>query len=749
MSCISRRVARPICVWSEPMRALLLPPRYMVTTRGPRQRANGPAWAYDALLEGLLSGHISGRAMRSPDAKLLVDLLENLGWEPDATRLTGAMPYLTERLTMPVLRNVMRSLGFSSRSKMLYPQQLKDHPAPAVLCDADAQLWSVSSIFNEMGETPDEAENSRPVLKTNRRCKVVDFAPLSERQSSANAGAQDRFLFDTLARFAPDLRLSIILTLLSGVLAVTFALMVIFLFDLVVSGQQPQAITSLLFAAAALFGLELTFRHIKARLLGRISGRFEYLLGSGLFSKLLKLPPHMIDNAPVRDQTERLRDMEGLRDIAVGPFVIVMLELPATLLMLGAIALLAPPLALALLVLCLLFLGTSLTLLPMLAKRAQLLSQRRRAVMRHRTELIEKRGLIARNGLATPWQEKSQRAVNDMVAARFRLSRVHALLEALSYLFMPVAAASVIFLGAGRAMSGVMTGGELIAATMLTWRAIAPVQQGLLILPKLRDLKRLLRQVDMVMAFPEEQKAAPEPETVAEDAGRLVASNVFLRGSGSQIPALAGITLDVPKRAFVAVTGASGSGKSALLRVLSGQIAPQSGVIRLNDVNLQDFSTQALSRRVMLIPSRPLLIYGTLAQNMRFTDPMVSDTEIESLLDEVGLAKRIAELEDGIHTRIDPSMDSTNLNGGVRFALGVAQAFLTAPSLLLIDEPAEDVDPEIDAAITEALTKRRGEMTCLVVTHRPSLIRRSDAIIQLSGGRAKMKFLEQQREKVV
>lgn len=700
-------------------------------------------WDYDALLEGLTSGSISGLPMDPQDASLLLELLERLGWAPDASRLAGAMPYLIDRMELATLREVMRNLGYTCRVRRLPARDILRDGAVGLIVDDETRLWALDPKPGKKLHVVRPAvgtENTETrTVRMRQRCSYVDFAPNTAPFSHERTTMRESFTFETFMRFAPDLRLALFLTLISGVLTVMFSIMVIFLFDLVISGQQPEVLIALLIAAGCLFVLDLCLRGLKARLLGRTSGRFEYILGGALFNKLLRLPRKMIDQAPISEQTVRLRELEGLRDVFAGPFTIVALELPVTLILVATIAFLSPVLALVLFGLVAVFMLAGISLVPALTRRAANLSKARSALTKIQMELIQKKEFIARNGLAWPWMEKSQRAVGAVVTARFRLSRAASSLEALSYLFMPLAATSVIFIGAERAIAGALSGGQLVAITMLTWRAVAPIQQGLLILPKTRDLTRLFQQIDAMMRFAEEE-SLPDIETQSHRAVSLSASNVFLRGPQAHVPTLAGVSLDIPGGLFISVTGTSGSGKSVLLGVLSGQIQPQAGSVRLGTVNLAEMSNTALGSRIMLIPQRPLLIYGSLAQNLRFVDPLVSDAQIEAALTEVGLARLLERLPEGIHSRIDPTVDTTLLSGGVRTAISVAQALLKKPAVLMLDEPSEDVDPAIDIALIEALKRRRGEMTSLVVTHRPSIIRATDAILQIAEGRARLQL---------
>jgi ABC-type bacteriocin/lantibiotic exporter with double-glycine peptidase domain len=189
----------------------------------------------------------------------------------------------------------------------------------------------------------------------------------------------------------------------------------------------------------------------------------------------------------------------------------------------------------------------------------------------------------------------------------------------------------------------------------------------------------------------------------------------------------------------IALVGASGSGKTTLLRVLSGQIVPQAGAVLFNDLNLTQLSSGFRARNIAYVSQQPLFIYGSIAQNLRLVDPFAEDQKLLSVLDEMGLGPWVSGLPDGIDTRLDPTVDGALLSSSVLTSLSVAQALLSAPRVLLLDEPAGNMDVELETKLVEALERRRGQMTSVVVTYRPSLIHRADKVIILNAGTAVMR----------
>ena len=328
--------------------------------------------------------------------------------------------------------------------------------------------------------------------------------------------------------------------------------------------------------------------------------------------------------------------------------------------------------------------------------------------------------------------------VRDLALARRRVTGLSRWLEAMSHASLPIAASSVVGLGAALAIQGSISGGSLVAATILTWRLFAPVQQGMRLLPKLQDVQRLFQQIDALMRIPEEESGS-ESGPYVQRQGDLKVRGVVLRQPKSIMPVLMGVHFDIPHGSFVSVTGSSGSGKTTLLRVLAGQLAPQAGVVLLNDLNLTQLSRGFRARSVAYVSQRPLFIYGTVAQNLRLADPASDDTRLMQVLEELGLGHWVRSLPDCLDTRLDPSIDGALLPVSVLTSLSVAQALLTDPSVLLLDEPAGSMDVHLEACLIAALEKRRGQMTSIVVTHRPSLVRRTDKVIILNAGSAVMR----------
>lgn len=693
----------------------------------------------DALYDGLVSGRLCGQSFDPDIAQVLLVLLERLEWTPDARQLAGALPHFPSRFGANEVRSTLAALGFMSTQVNLAGKRMRALPLETVVSDDAQELWLPRNLDGEIELfRPSDAGETIQSIRRTKTYRVMQFDRLSETQRQDPMYAGQSWVGETINRFAPELRLLLLLTFLSGCTAVLIAFGITKIFDTVIPTRNHATLVGILAGLVLVFAFDFMFRRIRADIVGRVSGRLEFILGSALFGKLLRLPVAMLTSVSLSDQLSRLRQFESIRDLFGGPVVLLMLELPLATLLLITVAIIAWPLAALLVVFIIVFSMVALSLAPAIRRETRKQGAAQAALNNVILGVIEQRRQIGRDGLTPYWISLVDLKVRNLAMARRRLTSLSRWLEAMSLASLPVAAASVIGLGAVLVLQETLTGGALVAATILTWRLFAPVQQGLLLLPKLQDVQRLFQQIDALMRIPEEESGRERGLHIQRQ-GNLKTRGLVLRHPKSIAPILMGVQLEIPHGSFVSVTGRSGSGKTTLLRLLAGQVVPQAGAVLFNDLNLTQLSRGFRARNIAYVSQKPLFIYGTVAQNLRLADPAADDSRLKDVLAELGLKEWLDALPNGLDTRLDPSNDGALLSASVLTCLSVAQAFVTNPTVLLLDEPIGNMDATLEAHLIEALERRRGQITSVVVTHRPSLIRRTDKVIILNAGSAMMR----------
>ncbi len=279
------------------------------------------------------------------------------------------------------------------------------------------------------------------------------------------------------------------------------------------------------------------------------------------------------------------------------------------------------------------------------------------------------------------------------------------------------------------ALRGDLGVGSYSALVYLTQRLLWPLTR----LADMTDLyNRAMASVARVMAVLDTPTPAHATRSVPTDArASLEFENVSL--SYGDRPALRGVSLSVPAGATVALVGATGGGKSSLLKLLLRFIDVQSGRILLDGVDIATYSPESLRQRIGYVAQDPYLTDGTVADNIAYGDIAPNRERVLSAAREAEVHPFVEALPLGYDSLVGER--GTTLSGGQRQRIALARAFYRNPSLLVLDEATSAVDNETEASIQRSLALAARGRTTLVVAHRLSTVRHADAIYVLDDGR--------------
>jgi ATP-binding cassette subfamily B protein len=205
----------------------------------------------------------------------------------------------------------------------------------------------------------------------------------------------------------------------------------------------------------------------------------------------------------------------------------------------------------------------------------------------------------------------------------------------------------------------------------------------------------------------------------------------FTYGSGDRT-ALEDIDLHVRAGEAVAVVGATGSGKTALVTLLTRLADPTEGRITLDGHDLRDLTVTSLRRHIGFAFEEPSLFSASVRENLLMGKPDATDEDLRRALD-VAQASFALDLPWGLDTRIGEQ--GLSLSGGQRQRLALARAVIGRPRILVLDDPLSAVDVHTEAAAQAALRPLLDGCTVFVVVHRPSTVALADRSILLDDGR--------------
>ncbi|WP_298495423.1 type I secretion system permease/ATPase [uncultured Maritimibacter sp.] len=288
--------------------------------------------------------------------------------------------------------------------------------------------------------------------------------------------------------------------------------------------------------------------------------------------------------------------------------------------------------------------------------------------------------------------------------------------------------------GAWLALDGQMTGGMVIAASIVAGRALAPIEGSIEGWNSYLMARGAYDRVSNLMARAarsNDKLRLPNPE------GRLDVERLLFVPAGTKNVVLNALTFTIGAGERLAIIGNSGAGKTTLGKMLVGSILPTSGAVRLDLMDLRNWDPRQLGECVGYLPQDVQLFPGTIKANIARMRADASDEAIYRAAMLADVHDMIADLPQGYETVV--AADGAPLSGGQKQRIGLARAFFGDPKFLVLDEPNSNLDTHGDAALVRALGHAKDHrITTIVISQKPNILTSVDKIMVLDTGHISM-----------
>jgi ATP-binding cassette subfamily B protein len=670
-------------------------------------------------------------------AVCLAPLLSAIDWKGRPRDLAESLPHLMRHLDLSGLRGVLANLGYVSEGFPAVLGNLDDRLTPCLFVPPNDKAKVVLS---------NDVSRHRVTMFDSDRLEMVTIEagdPLQtlegtayvfrEEDEDVRADTRRNWTRRLIGRFRRHIAIVFVLTILSTILTLAPPVFVMSIYDRVLPTGDLMMEALLVVGVLLAIAMDFSLRQLKSRLLAFMAGRAEYILGNTVFQRILDLPSSASENASVGEQISRIKGFESLRDVFLGPLALLVFDLPATIILFIAIALINPWAVLVMVMGAL-----SFGVLAFLSRsrqeeavnKASALSGKRWEML---TETLNNMRTLRGVGAAGVWLERYRELTGKAVVAAFRSQQVGDRVASGAQLVGSLTAIAALTVSVIGAIEGWVTTGAVVATMMIVWRLTGPMQNIFMASSTVVRVISSLQQIERLMRLPVERGTGTRQTSRPETLGTVAFSRVSFRYSNDADPALLGVTFTVPSGKVVAVAGPNGSGKSTLLKLIVRAFTPQAGVIKLDNVDIRQLTTADLRAQVSYMPQNCELFYGTVAQNLRLSHPTATDEELRWAATIAGLIDDIEALPESFQTRISESR-SEQLPHGFRQRLSLARTLLKSAPVVLLDEPGNGLDDEGERALVRCIDWLRGRSTVFIVSHRPSHMRLADAVIYLEAG---------------
>src|SRR5215218_550664 len=513
-----------------------------------------------------------------------------------------------------------------------------------------------------------------------------------------------------------------------NLLYLTGSVFMLEVYDRVIPSRSVPTLIGLVVLAALLYTAQGGLDLIRGRVLGRIGTSLDEAINARVFDTIVRLPL-LAGNR--NEGLQPLRDLDNVRSFlgSQGPGAFFDLPwLPFYLAicfmfhwLLGVTALIG-----AIILVILTVITEMMSRQP--ARDAMTLAARRNdlaTTSRRNAEVLVAMGMAGR--LTKRWSEANEVYLAGNQAA----SDVAGGLGAIAKVLRMMLQSAVLAVGAYLVIHQEASGGIIIAGSILSARALAPVDLAIAHWKGFVAARQSWHRLNKLL----EQMPAPNTQTLLQSpTKRLSVEGVTIVPPGDQRVIVQDVSFAAEAGTGIGVIGPSGSGKSSLIRALVGVWTPARGKVRLDGAALDQWSSDVLGRNVGYLPQDVELFAGSIAQNISRFDPDAKSDAIIAAAKEAGVHEMIIKMREGYDTQIGEQ--GTALSAGQAQRVGLARALFGNPFLIVLDEPNSNLDTEGDEALTRAVrsARERGAIV-VVVAHRPIGIEAVDQLLVLKDGR--------------
>jgi len=681
--------------------------------------------------------------LHDPLLSCLIEVSRIHGRGLSAEAFLAGVPLVNGRLTPALFKRAAARADLASRVSHRKLERIQDELLPVVLLLKDDDACVL------LGWNEDRTEARVLFAEAGQGEALISREQLEQRHAGFCIFVRPRFRFDTRAPAGPrvvarhwfwgamfenwpvyrDVLTASALINLSAIVVPFFTLNV---YDRVVPNRAFETLWTLALAVLIVLGGDFALRMMRSYFVDLASKRIDVNLSALIMERVLGMRME-VRPVSVGSFAANLRAFEAVRDFITSATVTALIDVPFSLIFLVVILWLGWPLAIpfAIGIFAMLFYAF------VIQGKMQVLSEKtyRATAMRNAT-LIE--GLVGLETIKAQSAEGMvQRKWEENVAY---LARIGADLRLLSASVTNSASTiqqfvyiSIIVIGVYLIGNAQLTIGALIAVSLLSSRAFAPLSQVAALLVQYQNAVLALHSLEEIMKQPVER--SPETKFVRRELfhGEIQFDDVCFTYPGREDEALHNVSFRIKPGEHVAIIGRVGSGKSTLTRLILGLYQPTSGRILIDGVDIRQLDPAELRHAIGYVPQDVSLLYGTLRENIVLSVPHVDDSAVMAAGDVAGLGRFVSAHPRGYDMQIGERGES--LSGGQRQAVAIARAVLHEPKMLLLDEPTSSMDAASEEEIKRRLAAYARHRTIVLITHRNSLLDLTDRLIVLDHGK--------------
>ena len=515
------------------------------------------------------------------------------------------------------------------------------------------------------------------------------------------------------------------ITFVADLLSIAPLLYMMNVFDRVISSRSGITLVSLTLLILAIYVFWSAIEWIRSRLLVRLSLRIDWDLSADIFDASFR---RYVGRKNINVH-QLLGDLTTMRQFMTGQGVLTIMDAPFAIIFIIIGGLFHPYLAVFAIITSVLMVMVSYFTLkvttPILKVANDANAEASRVASNSLRQAEATLALGMMGAIRQRWYNQHHKYLQNQVNA----SEASGLMGGMSGFLQKALPSLQMALGAYLAMAGLITGGMVMAATMLISKSVAPIQK---LVANWKDLVAAKQSYERLNALLEEDTKREMQMQLPSVMGSLDVSKASAVPPGHNKPVLLDIDFKARPGQAIAIVGPSAAGKTCLARLLVGIWKPARGSVRLDAVELSDWNPDEFGPQIGYVPQEIEFFEGTVAENIARLGE-INPEKVVQAAKLIGMHEIILSFPKGYDTELGET--GFALSGGQRQRLAIARAFYGMPKYIVMDEPNANLDEVGESALVQAVSYLKSQGTTIVMTtHRPRLVSVVDSLLVLRNG---------------
>ncbi len=479
--------------------------------------------------------------------------------------------------------------------------------------------------------------------------------------------------------------------------------------------------------------LEGILGSLKTFLFAETTNRIDQTLGAKVIDHLLRLPLSYFDKRPVGELGSRIDELETIREFLTGQALTTILDAIFSLIYILVMFLYSSLLTLIALIVVPIQIFITILGGPLFRKQFRQTAEQNAKTKSHLVEILTSIQTVKSQNIETISRWRWQEFYSKYISRNFEKLISGTILIQTGQILQKISQLLVLWVGSTLVLSGKLTLGQLIAFRIISSYVTQPLLRLSTIWQNIQQLKVSFERLGDVIDTAQESDIIDKTKIPLPTVkGEVEFENVDFCFTGNNTKILNNVSLRVRQGQFIGIVGESGSGKSTLMKLLSRLYSPTSGVVRIDNFDIQKVELYSLRKQIGIVPQEPILFSGSVKENISLTNSEANDQDIVKAAKLAEAHEFIMTLPNGYSTSVGER--GSSLSGGQRQRIAIARTLLNNPNLLVLDEATSALDYNTENKVCNNLIRNLSDKTVFFITHRLSSIVNADMIILMHKG---------------